>query len=204
MLNRQGAPDAVRLYRTLRRINPAPYAGGPCWVHAAGAAFGAVGGSNIAEAFDTQIRAQLTVPSLPAAGGSYMGLVVELCFFRPHKPRRAAAQQPEPLNPLRPCAAWLRFAGGAPQLCCCSPERFLRGDRGGQLEAKPIKGTAPRFPADPEADARSAAELAGGRPAARVAVPAVLQCQTEVVAGRWQVCLRVGCLQRWAPRLPSL
>lgn len=28
MLSRQGAPDAVALYRTLRRINPAPYAGG--------------------------------------------------------------------------------------------------------------------------------------------------------------------------------
>lgn len=61
-----------------------------------------------------------------------------------------------------PPAAWLRFGAGAPQLCCCSPERFLRGDRGGVLEAKPIKGTAPRFPADPQADARSAAELAGG------------------------------------------
>ncbi|KAL4425476.1 hypothetical protein ABPG75_009492 [Micractinium tetrahymenae] len=82
MLSRQAAPDAVQLYRTLRRVNPAPY------------------------------------------------------------------------------AAWLRFGAGAPHLCCCSPERFLRGDRGGLLEAKPIKGTAPRFPSDPEADARSAAELA--------------------------------------------
>lgn len=54
----------------------------------------------------------------------------------------------------------MRFGAGDLHLCCCSPERFLRGDRGGQLEAKPIKGTAPRFPADPEADARSAAELA--------------------------------------------
>jgi para-aminobenzoate synthetase len=81
-LSRRGAPDAARLYRSLRRINPAPY------------------------------------------------------------------------------AAWLRFGPGVLQLCCCSPERFLRGDRGGQLEAKPIKGTAPRS-ADPQQDQRSAAELAG-------------------------------------------
>lgn len=77
----------------------------------------------------------------------------------------AFAARPPPAH--RP-AAWLRFGAGAPQLCCCSPERFLRGDRGGLLEAKPIKGTAPRHPADPQADARSAAELAGGRRAASV------------------------------------
>lgn len=29
MLSRTGAPDAVALYRTLRRVNPAPYAGEP-------------------------------------------------------------------------------------------------------------------------------------------------------------------------------
>ena len=58
-------------------------------------------------------------------------------------------------------AAWLRFGAGDTQLCCCSPERFLRGDRGGLLEAKPIKGTARRS-ADPKADAAAAAELAGG------------------------------------------
>ncbi|KAL6771710.1 ADC1 [Auxenochlorella protothecoides x Auxenochlorella symbiontica] len=63
------------------------------------------------------------------------------------------------LNPA-PYAAWLDFgAHGGPQICCSSPERFLRGDRGGVLEAKPIKGTAPRHPKDPVADAASAAEL---------------------------------------------
>ncbi|KAI7841835.1 hypothetical protein COHA_004364 [Chlorella ohadii] len=64
------------------------------------------------------------------------------------------------VNPA-PYAAWLRFGAGsdALQLCCCSPERFLRGGRGGLLEAKPIKGTAPRS-SDPEQDARAAAELA--------------------------------------------
>ncbi|PRW59076.1 aminodeoxychorismate chloroplastic [Chlorella sorokiniana] len=64
------------------------------------------------------------------------------------------------VNPA-PYAAWLRFGGGADalQLCCCSPERFLRGGRGGLLEAKPIKGTAPRS-SDPAQDAHAAAELA--------------------------------------------
>ncbi|KAH9312317.1 hypothetical protein KI387_027352, partial [Taxus chinensis] len=46
-------------------------------------------------------------------------------------------------NPA-PYAAWLHF--GKEDLCICSssPERFLRLDRNGILEAKPIKGTIPR------------------------------------------------------------
>ncbi len=48
------------------------------------------------------------------------------------------------------------------QVCCSSPERFLRMGRGGLLEAKPIKGTAPRAK-DPLADSQAAAELAGAR-----------------------------------------
>ena len=52
-------------------------------------------------------------------------------------------------NPA-PYAAWLRCGGGVAgdadslAVCCSSPERFLRLDRAGVLEAKPIKGTAPR------------------------------------------------------------
>jgi len=45
------------------------------------------------------------------------------------------------------------------QVCCSSPERFLRGERGGGLEARPVKGTAARHP-DPAADAAAAAALA--------------------------------------------
>jgi para-aminobenzoate synthetase len=102
MLSRQGAPDAVQLYRTLRAINPAPYA---AWLRfgAGGSAGGDSGGGG---------------------SGSTTASSADL------------------------------------QLCCCSPERFLKGDRGGQLEAKPIKGTAPRS-ADPKLDAQAAAELAG-------------------------------------------
>lgn len=45
------------------------------------------------------------------------------------------------------------------QVCCSSPERFLRCTRNGELEARPIKGTAPRG-ADATADAAAAAALA--------------------------------------------
>ncbi len=46
------------------------------------------------------------------------------------------------INPA-PYSAWLSFGGSDAsdriQVCCSSPERFLRGGRGGTLEAKPIK-----------------------------------------------------------------
>lgn len=42
------------------------------------------------------------------------------------------------LNPA-PYAAWFAFGADGPRLCCSSPERFLRGERGGLLEARPIK-----------------------------------------------------------------
>ena len=45
------------------------------------------------------------------------------------------------------------------QVCCSSPERFLRGSRNGDLEARPIKGTASRCQ-DAAADAAAAAALA--------------------------------------------
>jgi para-aminobenzoate synthetase len=85
-------------------------------------------------------------------------------------------------NPA-PYAAWLRVGDGALQLCCCSPERFLRGDRGGTLEAKPIKGTAPRC-ADPAQDAAAAAALAGAQhpcayPLDAACSPCVAACQND-------------------------
>ena len=65
-------------------------------------------------------------------------------------------------NPA-PYAAWLRFGGDGADgatVCCSSPERFLRIDRHGVVEAKPIKGTAPRaLPHGCAADRASAAEL---------------------------------------------
>jgi para-aminobenzoate synthetase len=59
-------------------------------------------------------------------------------------------------NPA-PYAALLRGAGIT--VFSSSPERFLRIDRDGRAESKPIKGTAPRHP-DPAQDALIAEELA--------------------------------------------
>eukprot|EP00250_Pteridium_aquilinum_P020139 c24719_g1_i1 orf=196-3204(-) len=56
------------------------------------------------------------------------------------------------MNPA-PYAAWLHFGPEELCICCSSPERFLRLDQRGVIEAKPIKGTIPRgrSPAEDEA-----------------------------------------------------
>jgi len=59
------------------------------------------------------------------------------------------------INPA-PFSAFLRFPGVS--VLSSSPERFLRVDRNGRVEAKPIKGTAPRS-ADPNEDTRLAQQL---------------------------------------------
>ncbi|XP_073274672.1 aminodeoxychorismate synthase, chloroplastic-like isoform X2 [Primulina huaijiensis] len=52
-------------------------------------------------------------------------------------------------NPA-PYSAWLNFPKENLCVCCSSPERFLRLDRNGVLEAKPIKGTIARGPSKGE------------------------------------------------------
>jgi para-aminobenzoate synthetase len=76
-----------------------------------------------------------------AAGESY-----EICLT--NELRSSVRVDPLPLyrelrrrNPA-PHAAYLRFGGMS--ILSSSPERFLRIDRNGWIEAKPIKGTAPR------------------------------------------------------------
>ncbi|MEN9800676.1 MAG: hypothetical protein RL653_4373 [Pseudomonadota bacterium] len=60
------------------------------------------------------------------------------------------------LNPA-PFAAW--FRDGTFEVACSSPERFVRLDREGRVETRPIKGTRPRG-GTPEEDARLKEELA--------------------------------------------
>ena len=105
----------------------------------------------------------------------------------PSRAARALYRQLRARNPA-PYAALLSLRGGAPEVCCSSPERFLKVRRprcpalamprvrvrvksaplclpapqlcrGGWVEARPIKGTAPRDPSDPDRDALSASTL---------------------------------------------
>ncbi len=96
-----------------------------------------------------------------AAGDSY-----QLCFTYPL--RRELAGDP--------FALWLRlrrdhkapfsayFEDGAVTLVSCSPERFVRVERGGRIEARPMKGTAAK-PAGAVARAAATLELANSQKA---------------------------------------
>ncbi|WP_177154270.1 aminodeoxychorismate synthase component I [Actinosynnema pretiosum] len=89
------------------------------------------------------------------AGESY-----EIClttrFALPAMPDPLAAYLAQRLANPAPYASFLRLPGVA--VLSSSPERFLRVERDGHVESKPIKGTAARS-ADPDADRRLRAGL---------------------------------------------
>lgn len=86
---------------------------------------------------------------------------------RPHAPDPSILYRAlRRINPA-PYAAWFSFDDQPLHngqktrisICCSSPERFLRLDRGSLLEARPIKGTSKRSPGNPFEDSRLAEEL---------------------------------------------
>jgi len=95
------------------------------------------------------------------------GETYEVCLTTQMRRAQGALQPARLYRLLResnpaPYAAWLSAGDGADALaiCCSSPERFLRLDRHGMLEAKPIKGTARRVaPLGCAADLAAAAAL---------------------------------------------
>jgi len=100
------------------------------------------------------------IQQLLAAGDTY-----EICLTTQARARLApAALDPLLLHRLlrrsnpAPYSAFLRFPGGA--VVSASPERFVRIDRGGRVQSRPIKGTRRRG-ATAEEDARLSAELRG-------------------------------------------
>jgi len=122
-------PHPWTFYKTLRRINPAPYA---AWLRFSS---GAAASSSIVESSTNGRRTSIEDDTRCGRDG-----------------RGASGSSSSSGSSGSGC--------GAVTVCCSSPERFLRGGRGGVLEAKPIKGTARRSP-DPVTDAALAAELAG-------------------------------------------
>lgn len=63
----------------------------------------------------------------------HVGVIDSLCLYLNLREKNPA-----------PYAAWFNFGKGDICICSSSPERFLRLDQNGILEAKPIKGTVPR------------------------------------------------------------
>lgn len=90
-----------------------------------------------------------------AAGHSYEICLTDKALFEAPPDPLLAYRRLRRANPA-PFAAFLRF--GKLAVLSSSPERFLRVDRGGWVEARPIKGTSPRGETAQE-DVRLAAEL---------------------------------------------
>jgi para-aminobenzoate synthetase component 1 len=114
-------------------------------------------------------RAELSRAAYLACVEKVIGYIKAGDIFQANFTQRFLAARPEAysafalyrrlraLNPA-PFAAYLR-CGADLTVATASPERFLKLDRFGRVEARPIKGTRRRS-ADPAEDARRAAELA--------------------------------------------
>ena len=120
-------------YSTLRHINPAPYA---AWM-----SFGGWVGQGQRQGGQEQQQ--------------WLGGHQQECS---EQQRQQEWQQQQWFLGQQGCSQVQQQQLGPVTICCSSPERFLRGDRGGALEAKPIKGTAPRS-TNASADAALAAAL---------------------------------------------
>ncbi|WP_405484146.1 aminodeoxychorismate synthase component I [Nocardia sp. NBC_00511] len=90
------------------------------------------------------------------AGESYEICLTDSAYFPADTDGLSVYRTLRRCNPA-PYAAFLRF--GELEVASASPERFLKVDRAGTVESKPIKGTAPRG-LTPGEDAALAAELA--------------------------------------------
>lgn len=78
-----------------------------------------------------------------AKGETYEVCLTTMMENRDHVPDPSAFYRELRRRNPAPFAAFLNFSGG-PTVCSSSPERFLKLDRHGDIEAKPIKGTRPR------------------------------------------------------------
>jgi para-aminobenzoate synthetase len=130
-------PEPWTYYQALRRVNPAPYG---AWMQF-GPGGGAAAGSGLQQ---------------PVAGGHQQHQQQHL-RQQQHQQQQQEEGDTGPTGQGAGCGLLQQQVEGL-TICCSSPERFLRGQRGGLLEARPIKGTAPRS-SDPVLDQALAAAL---------------------------------------------
>ena len=114
-------------------------------------------------------RAEMTQPAYEAGVQKLRDYIAAGDVFEANFTARHIAPRPAGLHPAQlhlalraaspnPFGAYLAFGNGT-ALCSASPENFIRLERSGQMETRPIKGTRPRD-ANPMRDAELAAELA--------------------------------------------
>ncbi|KAK9835181.1 hypothetical protein WJX81_004045 [Elliptochloris bilobata] len=138
----------------LALAEPADAEAARSWVDSTSAAVQALTLRRTRERYLADVEACLAAM---CAGESYE-LCLTTALARRPAPDAAALYSALRRTNAAPYAAFLAFGARGPQVCCSSPERFLRGGRDGSLEARPVKGTAARG-ADAASDAAAAARL---------------------------------------------